>query len=49
MNCLVCDGRGWLKAAPVSGRDGTKPAALWLLAVAVPCFACGLRNLAVAA
>lgn len=52
MNCLICEGRGWLKAAPMSTNSKTHtPAvvALWRSAVLVPCFGCRLRNLAVIA
>lgn len=46
MNCLVCDGKGWLKAAPLSADNNF---VLWGYAVMVPCWGCVMTNLAVIA
>jgi hypothetical protein len=34
-NCTVCDGKGFLQAAPVANTK-----AAWNMAVAVPCWSC---------
>lgn len=40
--CPVCDGSGWLQAAPVLSRAWTErvPRVCWSYAVIVPCFGC---------
>jgi hypothetical protein len=43
-DCPVCDGSGWVRAAPVSPFSWTHKVgrvAMWAHAVVVPCFACG--------
>lgn len=58
MTCLVCAGRGFVKAAPVeivatwTGSDPTpthEPRAAWDQAIAVPCWACFHQNIGVIA
>jgi RecJ-like exonuclease len=43
MRCVVCDGKGFVQAAPLSirtGQNNNHRKALWDKAVVVPCFAC---------
>lgn len=58
MNCVVCEGKGFVKAAPVqvmtvfigsNPEPEFRPSAAWAWAVDVPCWACGMENLAVVA
>lgn len=43
-NCHVCEGSGWVQAAPISSPAPYAPKyyrrPIWVKAVMVPCFAC---------
>lgn len=58
MNCVVCEGSGFVNAAPVRvvavwvgsvAEPECEPVAAWDESVVVPCFACVMKNLAVVA
>lgn len=51
-DCVVCDGTGWVLAAPISHPNTAAPKfyrkPLWGSAITVPCFVCGFALVGVA-